>query len=534
MTLLPEEWTLLLPFREATSKSLRVGIVLDSGRTAPWADALLSTLRRLPGIEVCSLTISGRAAAVSNQLSWLTDRLYSASRSRFDPFGALAAGGMESASSESVEAIRSAKCGLLIWLVGGRAAGLPLGGLAEHGVLTIRLGEGNRLIPFWDEVTQDRVTSTITVFWHDSSFVQGRVVCKLETSTVPGLFFTMNAEEPLVGGIRVLADLCQKVRDGGRQFEEKLRGLPQNPMETASPADYPTDSETARFILRKLARSARLRLTTRGKAARWFIAMRPNTGGSVTGPGRLDLKGFTEVPLPAGTAAMADPFLWDANGRNYLFFEEIAAGSSRGRLGCVEVFENGSCSEMKIILDRPFHLSYPCVVPSGGELFLLPESSEAGRMELYRFSRFPWEVELVSTVLDRIALVDTTPLFHEGRWYFFTSTLQPFIETVLFWADRLDGPWKLHPASPISLSVRNSRSAGNLFWRDGRLYRPTQDCSVRYGYAIQVNEVTRLTPAEFEEHAVAYVPPSWTKNLLGTHTWNENARFQVIDGIRLQ
>jgi hypothetical protein len=172
-------------------------------------------------------------------------------------------------------------------------------------------------------------------------------------------------------------------------------------------------------------------------------------------------------------------------------------------------------------------------VPWKGELFLLPETAEARRVDLYRFSRFPLEVELASSLVEEMALVDTTPVFLNDRWYFFTTTLQPFMETLLFWADRLDGAWDLHPCSPISRSVRNSRCAGNLFWRNGRLFRPTQDCSVRYGYAIQVNEVTRLTPAEFEEHAVSYISPAWRAGLLGTHTWNESSRLQVLDGARL-
>jgi hypothetical protein len=230
---------------------------------------------------------------------------------------------------------------------------------------------------------------------------------------------------------------------------------------------------------------------------------------------------------------MADPFVWETGGRDYLFFEEVAAGSSKGRLGCVEVFENGSCSEMKIILERSYHLSYPCVAPADGELFLLPESVETGCVDLFRFSRFPEEVELVARPVEGLALVDTTPVFLNDRWYFFTTTVPPFMESLLFWSDRLDGAWHLHPCSHISCSVRNRCSAGNLFWRNGRLYRPTQDCSVRYGYAIQVNEVTRLTPTEFEERGVNWIPPVWSQGLRGTHTWNESSRLQVVDGIRL-
>jgi hypothetical protein len=462
------------------------------------------------------------------------DRLYSASRAGFDPFGDLTAGGVESVTPESVEGIRTAGCGILVWLAACKDPGVDVGGLAKHGALTVRLGERNRVIPFWDEVADSRVTSTVAIYWHESSLAHGRAVRKAETSTSQGLYFTLNAEEPLVAAMRMLAGLCLEIRQGGGKCEERLRGFANEPMGEAAPADFPTAFEAGRFVVRKLARSAQLRWRARGKAPKWFVAMRRNSGGSITDPGRLDLTGFRDVPLAQGSDQMADPFLWEAEGRNYLLFEDVAAGSSRGRLGCVEVFENGSCSEMRIILQRDYHLSYPCVVPANGELFLLPETAGANRVDLYRFSRFPWEVELVSPLVEGLGLVDTTPILVDGRWYFFTTTAPPFMETLLFRADRLDGAWNLHPGSPISGSVRNSRPAGNLFWRDGRLYRPTQDCSVRYGYAIQVNEVTRLTPTEFEERAVNWIPPAWARGLLGTHTWNESSRLQVLDGIRLQ
>ena len=537
MTLLPDRSTLLLPFREDVSncaQPLRVGVVLDGSRPAPWMAALISLLRQLPGVDVRILAVTGRPPAAPKRPSWLTDRLYSASRARFDPFGDIPVGGTESAILDSVDAVRAAGCGVLIWLAGCKDPGVALGGLAEYGIFTVRFGGRNQPIPFWDEVANSQATSTATIYWHESSFAHGRAVRKVETSTFQQLFFTRNAEEPLAGAIRVLAGLCLEIQRGGRQCAEKLRRLANEPMGGAVPANYPTAFEAGRFVLRKLAQSAQWRWKTRGKTARWFVAMRRNSGGSITDPDRLDLSGFREVPLPRGSEEMADPFLREAEGRNYLLFEEVAAGSSWGRLACVEVFENGSCSEMKIILQRDHHLSYPCVVPANGELFLLPESYEAGRVDLYRFSRFPWEVELVSSLVEGLALVDTTPILLDGRWYFFTTTPPPFMETLLFLADRLDGAWNLHPCSPISVSARNSRSAGNLFWRNGRLYRPTQDCSARYGYAIQVNEVVRLTPAEFEERPVNWIPPAWSPGLLGTHTWNESSRLQVIDGIRWQ
>jgi len=536
MTLTPDPGALLLPYRETARNGaprLRVGVVLDPGPPSPWADELLAFLRKIPCFEVCALTLAVPGRAELQRPAWLMDRLYAASRARFDPLGdAALPAGEGAATPESVAAIRAAGCGAIVWLARCQHLEAEAGGLATHGVFTVRFGDGHRAIPFWDEVAGSRLTSTATVYWHDASLADGRAAATAEASTFQGLFLTFNAEQPLVGAIRLLAGLCLEIQTGGAGFERRLRALPVQRLPDPAPCHFPSNLEAARFAVGKLVRSAYLRWRTRGMQAHWFIAMRANRGGSITDPARMDLAGFQPIPLPPGVGAMADPFPWEAGGRQYLLFEEVPAGQTRGRLASVEVLPDGSCAGRQIVLERPYHLSYPCIVASGGELFLLPETSEARRIDLYRFRRFPGDVELVASPVEGTGLNDTTPVFVDGRWYFFTTT-DPFMETVLFSAERLEGPWSLHPASPISTSVRSCRSAGHLFWRDGRLFRPTQDCSVRYGYAINVNEVTRLTPCEFEERPASHVPPSWAGGLIGTHTWNESSGWQAIDGLRM-
>ena len=187
------------------------------------------------------------------------DWLYSASRARFDPFGDSACDGTGAVAPESSEDIRAAGCEVLIWLAGCQDSSVDLGGFARFGAFTVRLGERDRPIPFWDEVASGQTTSPVTVYWHESSFTRGRAVRRVETSTFQGLFFTLNAEEPLVAVIRVLAGLCLDIqRDSGRG-EEKLRAFPEGPMEALGPADYPSSLEAGRFVFRKLAQNARLR-----------------------------------------------------------------------------------------------------------------------------------------------------------------------------------------------------------------------------------------------------------------------------------
>jgi hypothetical protein len=492
MALAPDRAALLLPYRKLASDrpALRIGVLTT--QQAPWVDALVAFLREIPGLEV---TVSVEAEATrSERPGWLLERLYEKSRARFDPFGP----------------IRGARSDVRVQ--------------TPHGFFTVRFGDQNRLIPFWNEVANNAITSVTTIYWNESGSSASRPVRRIESSTIAGLYPTMNSEQPVEGTIRSITELCIDLRDDADGFVAGASSIPAEALPERREA--PGNLDAARFIARKLARSALARWNARGKRTQWFLAMRENRGGWAGG---ADLSGFREIALPAGIEMMADPFLCETAGPSYLLFEEIAAGSEHGRIACLDL---ANPAEHSVILEREHHLSYPCAIAHGGDLFLMPESAEARRVELHRFQRFPGELELIATPIEGAALVDSTPVFVEGRWYIFTTTCEPFLETILLTSDRLEGPWQWHPANPVSTSVRSCRSAGHLFWREGKLYRPTQDCSVRYGYAIVLNEIVTLNAREFEERAVKRVLPDWMPGLLGTHTWNESGETQVIDGLR--
>ena len=72
--------------------------------------------------------------------------------------------------------------------------------------------------------------------------------------------------------------------------------------------------------------------------------------------------------------------------------------------------------------------------------------------------------------------------------------------------------------------------AGRLFVDNGRIYRPSQDCSRRYGYGFNLCEITKLTESEYEEIVVSKVEPKWDKNIISTHTINYDDGLTIIDG----
>ena len=76
--------------------------------------------------------------------------------------------------------------------------------------------------------------------------------------------------------------------------------------------------------------------------------------------------------------------------------------------------------------------------------------------------------------------------------------------------------------------VRRARPAGALFYQDGKLIRPSQDCSKAYGYALCFSEVTVLNEGEYCEVPISRIEPDWVRDNLGTHTYSRTDDFEAI------
>ena len=127
-------------------------------------------------------------------------------------------------------------------------------------------------------------------------------------------------------------------------------------------------------------------------------------------------------------------------------------------------------------------------------------------------------------------------------WEDSLKAIVPIIFTVLYLVaqfisgqnegKRRPGKARPRPAPPAKKAAvpAGPKPAGGLHEHDGALYRPAQDCSRRYGYAVVINRVDRLSPTEYEETEVSTIPPTWHPNLVATHTFNFQAGLTVVDG----
>jgi hypothetical protein len=225
-------------------------------------------------------------------------------------------------------------------------------------------------------------------------------------------------------------------------------------------------------------------------------------------------------------------------GKYFLFFEEVLYQKvERGHIAVAEINEKGFLSSPVTILKEPFHLSYPFVFRYEGKYYMIPESEESTTIRLYESVSFPFEWSFKMNLMENVRAVDTTLLFKDGKIWMFTNIrdiegASYSEELFLYSADTLfTTDWKAHPGNPIVSDARSSRPAGGIFMFNNRYYRPSQDCSIRYGYATVFNEITRLDDQVYEEKPVTGITPEWADDLYATHTFSSEKRLSAIDAI---
>ena len=229
----------------------------------------------------------------------------------------------------------------------------------------------------------------------------------------------------------------------------------------------------------------------------------------------------------------ADPCIVEDAGRRLLFAEEYATRTDKAVIVCLELLPDGNAKRLGIVLDEPFHLSYPQAFTCAGQWYLTVESGAARRVSLYRASAFPFGWQRLTDLVSGYVCVDPTLHHHDGHWYLFVNVSESggstCDELFLFVADELTGPFRPHPLNPIVTDVRRARPAGRLFNHGMRLIRPGQDCAASYGAAIVFNEVLELSPTRYRERPLSRLDASDVSGLNSCHTYSAVNEVEVLD-----
>jgi hypothetical protein len=522
-----------------------VGVLLDERIQERWVLESVKQALAVPGVSLAAVAVArwNSRKSFAYRLHRVFDRLEERVRCRkerlFVPTDVVAElavpllnielvrhGDGWRADEAGVAALR--RCQVDVWLCfTAIAPRRPLPSVSRLGVWGIQIGQDVSAASAWAGAMEVSAGSPVTMV---------SVVDYTESGKGP-LYRTFGTT--LRNSVRL--NRLGSLRKGMSFFRRLLEHLTRNgdawrsaqPATSAVPAHYPALSEPTVSALARLSLSLVSNVATNQlRLLRWldhwelaYYFADENEEGC-----RFERLRYL---VPPKDRAWADPFAVEYQGRYFIFFEEWPYHSQKGRIAAVEVFEDAEPGEPQVVLERPYHLSYPFVFTWNGSFYMLPETSENGTIEIYRCEAFPLRWSLHQVLLEEISAFDATLWRQNDRWWMFVNVAEPEAdgseELHLYWSATPFGPWTAHRRNPIVSDARCARPAGPLFSREGMLYRPSQDCSLVYGHSVSINRVDVLNDDDYGETAVQRITPGWQKDILRVHTFGGSKRLRVID-----
>jgi hypothetical protein len=243
------------------------------------------------------------------------------------------------------------------------------------------------------------------------------------------------------------------------------------------------------------------------------------------------------TPKPPPGRFVADPFVWEHQGKTYCLVEDYSFRDKIGRISAFQIDKQGA-TQPEVVLAEPFHLSFPYLFEFNGTIYMCPECYASGEIRLYRSIEFPHQWEFVKAIMKDVSASDTM-LFEKGdRWWMLTNLERAGrgdfrSELYLFSAPSpLSESWAPHPANPVKIDPAGGRNAGLL--RDGdKLYRAGQVQGFdQYGVGIRLFEICALSPEDYQERLIGEIRPGFRKGLSGTHHLSSTGAVTVVDSYR--
>lgn len=225
----------------------------------------------------------------------------------------------------------------------------------------------------------------------------------------------------------------------------------------------------------------------------------------------------------------ADPFVLTSNFEQIVVFaEELEFDKPIGRL--VELIIDAKTKQLLeryILLQLDTHLSYPIIKKIGDKVYVYPENGISGRLSMYEYIPETHSLKFLDVVIDE-ALADATIVEWGDKSYLF-ATKMPLTQENLHLYSSSEFGKGYKEIGLVERSKSFSRSGGNLFVVNNKLYRPTQDCEKRYGGGVNIMEVVNIE-GEYKEEKVMSLYPNSFKYNLGLHTINFYDNGCVVDG----
>lgn len=221
----------------------------------------------------------------------------------------------------------------------------------------------------------------------------------------------------------------------------------------------------------------------------------------------------------------ADPFVFEYGDSVFVFAELYDYLRCRGIIGYCQIKDNQIGRWTPVIIES-YHLSFPFIWEKDGEIYLMPEASESGKLCLYKAIEFPRRWEKISDIRENVKLVDTIPV-DDNKRYLLSYDVDNHSHHKVVLIDTVN----IENDYVVCEDVANvKRSAGGLL--DNNI-RVAQNCTEAYGKGLIFYRYSFIKDQYKEEEICRINPDDLVYNrsiyLDGIHTYNQSKKFEVID-----
>ncbi len=241
----------------------------------------------------------------------------------------------------------------------------------------------------------------------------------------------------------------------------------------------------------------------------------------------------------------ADPIPVERNGKIYVFVEKYDRFRKKGYIGLSILKSNGRLSRPKTVLKADTHLSFPNIIFYKNEYYMVPETSETKKIEIFKMkdSFYHWEHYYTLDVNEKI--VDVVPYIRGDDILLIGGVLKDkdpkYVKSQIILLNRLEDVEKLsydisYTSSEYSLKKRNG---GNIYKNGGNKYRILQESTKDiYGKSLILSKILYLSSDGIEEieverkevRDISALLPGFLYKKIGIHTYGCCGRnFEVID-----
>ncbi|MEY8216628.1 MAG: hypothetical protein RPR97_19355, partial [Colwellia sp.] len=234
----------------------------------------------------------------------------------------------------------------------------------------------------------------------------------------------------------------------------------------------------------------------------------------------------------------ADPFIIKRDGETICFVEDYSYDDKIACISAIRINDDGSYALLGEVIKEPFHMSFPYVFDYNDELYMIPETKDAGAIRLYQCVDFPLKWEYKKDLMGNVNCVDSM-VFEENGWWLLTNKSEQGSSDngsrlyAYHTDDPINGAWIPHKGNPIVFDSNISRNGGLLSDENNALFRVRQKQSFNeYGKSITIAKIDTLNKSEFSESQVASIDPLFFPNITRCHHIHSNGEYTVYDFLR--